>query len=785
MWNVDAVPGSSSQYHHPFGLGGLNTVMGGNHRLPPPSSVVAWNSNGYRRRRFEAFCSPVVPHVPIRQRLSQSRRCNSADVHEVESFHAYGPRRRRMSLLQNLRYQNKQLADSGFNCHSQRTDSDPQNDHFRAFRHDSASESPERHRKTTSFSSFSNIKAKTKAFFRKERKGSSQRAPSTDTDGAKSSTDCLSKDYRRKSPSTNDSGHGSQGRVDEIIHEDVVCYKQRRPSNSLVGLFRKSNSCPHLEYEINTCRCGARAPICKSDLSEDFSIPGSSNSIIFETHDLDDIYENALRNCSPVSAIDHIIRRRLERKAQQQSKMNGATPRHMRKASLDETNIVEIHRNPEDDDDDIGLMIKSRSNTSMTEKSTLYGEDNASIFLEQFLPDCCNNLPSEGSSRSSSEFSLFHDQESRANSQSVPSEDSSTTTSVAQTDLSLISVSDLSDYLSFLHLLKIKNREPTIEEEGMNFIAKHFFEYQSFMNLPYKAVQLHKTPPSQAGADPSAAWAPKSMHKAGKNQPAPASRANRNNVDTRVHHNRHGRAGKHEFREWGDKHGDFRSEKIVPHKDAWTKFLANEEPGKRTVFECDFEDRILQLEPDTLQDKLENTDEVPFAVDTNKEEGESELLVILTYASQVQFVTATIKKVRTLPYNNNPFARVMLFDGRRLVEQKQTTINTGVVKQRKLKQASSSSSSSCLSTESSESLNSQSQASFSESFLFHVPPQQLERSHVVIEIYDREDPSSEAVLVGHCVIGPLASGCGSLHWRQMVRKHGFPVCMWHRLNKNT
>ncbi|TMS34246.1 hypothetical protein L596_001875 [Steinernema carpocapsae] len=192
--------------------------------------------------QHEAFCSPVVPHVPIRQRLSQNRRCNSADVHEVESFHAYGPgpRRRRMSLLQNLRYQNKQLADSGFNCHSNRTDSDAQNDNFRAYRHDSASESPERHRKTTSFSSFSNIKAKTKAFFRKERKSSSQRAPSVDTDGAKSSTDCLSKDYRRKSPSTNDSGHGSQGKIDEIIHEDVVRYKQRRPSNSLVGLVRKS-----------------------------------------------------------------------------------------------------------------------------------------------------------------------------------------------------------------------------------------------------------------------------------------------------------------------------------------------------------------------------------------------------------------------------------------------------------------------------------------------------------------------------------------------------------------
>ena len=27
----------------------------------------------------------------------------------------------------------------------------------------------------------------------------------------------------------------------------------------------------------------------------------------------------------------------------------------------------------------------------------------------------------------------------------------------------------------------------------MNLLAKHFFDYQSFVNLPHKAVQLHKT----------------------------------------------------------------------------------------------------------------------------------------------------------------------------------------------------------------------------------------------------------------------------------------------------
>ncbi|VDK29860.1 unnamed protein product [Anisakis simplex] len=45
------------------------------------------------------------------------------------------------------------------------------------------------------------------------------------------------------------------------------------------------------------------------------------------------------------------------------------------------------------------------------------------------------------------------------------------------------------------------------------------------------------------------------MNRAGKNQAAPGARANRNNMDTRPAAHRHGRAGKHEYREWGDRHG--------------------------------------------------------------------------------------------------------------------------------------------------------------------------------------------------------------------------------------
>uniref|UniRef100_A0A1I8B6S9 Uncharacterized protein n=1 Tax=Meloidogyne hapla TaxID=6305 RepID=A0A1I8B6S9_MELHA len=105
----------------------------------------------------------------------------------------------------------------------------------------------------------------------------------------------------------------------------------------------------------------------------------------------------------------------------------------------------------------------------------------------------------------------------------------------------------------------------------MNFLAKHFFDYQSFINLPHTAVQMHKMPPSQAGCDPSAAWAPKDLHVAGKNHAAPAARANRgyHGGDQRTGSHRHGRPSKLEFRNWGERHGELRSEKIVPHTENW------------------------------------------------------------------------------------------------------------------------------------------------------------------------------------------------------------------------
>ncbi|CAD6192260.1 unnamed protein product [Caenorhabditis auriculariae] len=320
--------------------------------------------------------------------------------------------------------------------------------------------------------------------------------------------------------------------------------------------------------------------------------------------------------------------------------------------------------------------------------------------------------------------------------------------------------------------------------EGMNFIAKHFFEYQSFMNMPHKAVNLHKLPASQAGSDPSVGWAPKSMLKAGKNQPAPASRANRIHRDPRPNGTKYGRAGKHEHREWGDRHGELKDEKVAPHKDAWTKFLSNEDPGQRTAFECDFEDRVLSTEDETLPERLSRASPESIRLTTlyatNKADatGSCELLTILTYAQSVQFVTATVKKAKGLPFNNGPFARVMLFDGRRLLEQKQTTINPSILHKSSLDGSKPSSSSACSSTSSS---STHGDAAFSESFLFHIPPCKLDKAHIVIEMYDH-DEEGRTRKIGHCAIGRMSEGTGHAHWIQMVRQHGLPVCMWHKIS---
>uniref|UniRef100_A0A914WML0 C2 domain-containing protein n=1 Tax=Plectus sambesii TaxID=2011161 RepID=A0A914WML0_9BILA len=336
---------------------------------------------------------------------------------------------------------------------------------------------------------------------------------------------------------------------------------------------------------------------------------------------------------------------------------------------------------------------------------------------------------------------------------------------LVQTDLSLMRIGDkLNGYLNDLQQSKC-HQQPDgsgSNDQGMNFLAKHFFEYQSFINVPDKGIRLHKTPASHAGVDQAAAWGPKSLAKTGKHLPAPQARSSRNNMETTHSYGRNGKH--HDHREWGDRFGELKPEKVA-HKDLWSKFLSGEDTTIRDVFNSEFEDKLLQTEPDTLVDVLKqseavDSDFVMGALSNKRSSVVTEILTILTYAPTVQFVTATIKKAKSLPFNHNPFARVLLFEGRRLVEQKQTTITTSVgnftYRQNK-------------------------DAIFSESFLFHMPLSRLGHCHVVIEIYDCQPSDGQPLPIGHVVLGPLCPGQGSLHWHQMIRKQGFPICMWHRL----
>lgn len=104
------------------------------------------------------------------------------------------------------------------------------------------------------------------------------------------------------------------------------------------------------------------------------------------------------------------------------------------------------------------------------------------------------------------------------------------------------------NYINWLRLLSFLNYQLSI------IIAANF---QKFISISINTLNIYGKfqPPSQAGADQSASWAPKSMIKAGKNQASPAARANRNNTELKHGAHRFGRAARHEFREWGDKHG--------------------------------------------------------------------------------------------------------------------------------------------------------------------------------------------------------------------------------------
>lgn len=894
---------------------------------PAPAPTILWKANSARRKRFEPFCSPATPHVPIRQRLSTAgqRGSSSADVccdPLISGSNPYLYPRRRMSLLQTLRYQNRHLADSGVECHGEQSDRDSEIAvSHRLFTNGPSCSppfTPVESKDAKRSSSIFKLKNKTFGLFKKrsfkkfhvgeDRIFENNSAKRNDSKVVEqpiyTSIDLSSKGgHHGKSPSTNDSGRGSQGRIGTDEHQQAPTedrYNERHretvavieqpfyyfTGSKAVGKSDEQNltrsiSCPQLGLNLRIYHeiCQNKMSIKHDHLSKDEAdsednsetdeifMPINEESFVAEkdaeigSMDEESTTKSLQSSSCEVECIiekdeikfaekmhrnggnfsegqedNHIMKvpaRAISEQQGQENQMhhthrmelsNGYLTRQVdsqqaRSSVQKEKKDDEMEQNEEDIVKDIiteAAMLQSGlekfalgSNPDLDSFNSVYSDadyadddDSLSLLmLDHYLP--LTNFPRDkknGSQRSSSLSSLIT-QSNTEDASSIQQHRNGKVGIVTQTDLSLVHISDqLSAYLNGLSLANSSQDKSSIAPQGMNFLAKHFFEYQSFNNLPHVALQLHKLPPSEAGADQSACWVPKSMLKAGKNQAAPGARANRNNTDTKSGTHKYGRAGKHEFREWGEKHGELKNEKKAPHKDALTKFLSNEGNTGRNLFECEFEERLLQTEPETLTERLLQNDKTNNSIVKRSRTNanlsaswkcETEVLTILTYAPQVQFVTATVKKAKSLPYNNKPFARVMLFEKRRLLEQKQTTVTPTTVYNGcftnycSQQQSSTVNSASSSSTRSSAIMPTRQSTDviFSESFLFRITPKMLDKCHIVIEMFDT-DPANYnhiPIPVGHCVIGPMCPGTGCEHWLQMIRKTGLPVCMWHRL----
>ncbi|KAI6196605.1 hypothetical protein M3Y94_01129300 [Aphelenchoides besseyi] len=357
----------------------------------------------------------------------------------------------------------------------------------------------------------------------------------------------------------------------------------------------------------------------------------------------------------------------------------------------------------------------------------------------------------------------------------------------------------------------------------MNLLCKHFFDYQSFVNLPHKAVQLHKTPHNQAGVDPTAGWAPKNLQVQGKNMPASGARASRNNIEIKPGIHRHGRPSKLRYRQWGERHGELREEKIVPHKDKWMVSLN----GDFRHLEDDLEEEIAHP---TVADFL------PKCL-KNKTELGVQLLVILTVTPRFDFLTVTIKKIRGLETAKNLFIRVQLYEGAKIVDEREhpLTIEEPEVEEaplqldaaRPLPNGSTSRGRPAVSSsphpvrnhvhrvhwndeeepqlerqESNSTIQIQNSfnASVSESFLMRLTPGQFSATFLVIQVFSisrrsnpmpspEEGPVIEnrivtgemEELIGSCAIGSTAFTQGIRHWRHMIERIGTATCGWHRL----
>ncbi|CAK5041768.1 unnamed protein product [Meloidogyne enterolobii] len=312
----------------------------------------------------------------------------------------------------------------------------------------------------------------------------------------------------------------------------------------------------------------------------------------------------------------------------------------------------------------------------------------------------------------------------------------------------------------------------------MNFLAKHFFDYQSVINLPHTAVQMHKMPPSQAGCDPSAAWAPKDLHVSGKNHAAPAARANRgyHGGDQRTGSHRHGRPSKLEFRNWGERHGELRSEKIIPHTENWIEkekdFIGREEnncsncgglsvaataiigpgPSLNNFQKQKLINYSSKRQPPPLPQSSLNKNKTK---QQQKELFQKNILIILTLGEHFDFLTLTLKTLKgfwNLEKEKDIVINLRLFDSSKIVDERKKLISSKQQKEEEILEEK----------EEEEYLLGQSFLLKSPNYL-RLPFCQL-NINILFENFGGY----------YLLIGPSGSiSKGNIHWKQMIKQPSF------------
>jgi len=211
-------------------------------------------------------------------------------------------------------------------------------------------------------------------------------------------------------------------------------------------------------------------------------------------------------------------------------------------------------------------------------------------------------------------------------------------------------------------------------------------------------------------------------------------------------------------------------------------------------------------------------------------------LVILTATPRLDFVTVTIKMYRGVTYGQL-LVGLKLFDGKHLLEERvpiytqinldRTSENESPASHRIFTSIRSprnnnidcpeatnhitpSPNQYCSMSQQQNSLRRMQTLEIGESFLLRVPPNRLPNCHIVIQLFahvrikqrtintvelvDEESvsgsfdhlmttPANRTItvnlFVGNCDIGSTSGT--DFHWRQMIKKAGVPVCMWHYL----